>query len=53
MDDLRKQITFREPFIAPRTKVKNRFRGVLLYGLAGFCGLSAVAAAMHLFMFAK
>jgi len=53
MNDLRKQVTFREPFIAPPTKVKNRFEGVRLCSLAGICGLSAVAAAMYLCVFAN
>jgi hypothetical protein len=48
MDDIRKQVVFREPFVAPRTKVKTRHRDVLVYVLIG---LSAVAAAMYFFLF--
>ena len=51
MDDLRRQVNFREPFVAPRTRVENRHRSMLLYGLAGFCGLCALAMVFYAFAF--
>jgi hypothetical protein len=48
MDNLRKQISFREPFIAPRAKVQGRLTTILLYSLAGACGLAALAAVIKL-----
>ncbi len=49
MSALRSQVTFREPFIAPRARVRRRFSDIALYSLGG---LSALAVAMYLFVFA-
>ena len=50
MDDLRKQVKFREPFVVPQTKTNNRLRTILIYCLAAVCGLLAIATAAYIFV---